>query len=218
MRAAPLVRGGLPARLASLVFGLFLVALAIVYVLRSGLGLPPWDVLHQGIARHSPLSFGQANIAVAIPVLFAGWALGARPGLGTAANATLVGVFIDVLTSVDAVPETLDDHLLGRITLLVLGIGLFGAGSAFYIGAALGAGPRDSLMLVLATRARVRVGLSRAVVELSALASGASLGGTVGLGTLAFALSIGPAVELWFWILARTPLARRGVVDSPRRE
>jgi uncharacterized protein len=90
---------------------------------------------------------------------------------------------------------------------------VIGLGSAFYIGAALGAGPRDSLMLVLAARRRTRVGIVRTVLEASVTAVGFALGGTVGIGTLAFALGIGPAVELAFWLLGRSPLADREVAS-----
>ncbi len=101
-RTHPRVRGGIGARYASLVFGLFLFALAIVLILESKLGLSPWDVLNQGIAKHSPLSFGMANVAVAIVVLGIAWSLGGKPGVGTVANALLVGSFIQLLTAIDA--------------------------------------------------------------------------------------------------------------------
>ena len=96
------MRGGLPARAASLLFGLGLFALAIVLILESRLGLSPWDVLNQGLSRHTPLSFGMANVAVGLTVLVVGWALGGRPGIGTLANAVLVGTFIQGLTSIHA--------------------------------------------------------------------------------------------------------------------
>ena len=207
MRAPPRLRGGLPARLAVLVAGLFLFAVGIVAFLESRLGLPPWDVLHQGIAERTPLTFGQANVAVSVAVLYLAWLLGARVGIGTAANAVLIGVFIEVLTRVDAVDRLSEAPLAGRVGLLALGVAAIGAGSGFYLGAQLGAGPRDSLMVVGAERTPLRIGLVRAVLELSALAAGVALGGTVGVGTLAFALLVGPSVEASFWLLERSPLA-----------
>ena len=188
-------------------FGLALFALAIVLTLESRLGLWPWDVLHQGIARHTPLSFGAANVAVAVTVLVAAWALGGRPGLGTIANATLIGLFIQGLTSIDALTDLSHSSLGVRVLLLAGGITLAGPGTAFYIGADLGAGPRDTLMLVGALRTGRRVGLVRAAIELSALAAGIALGGTFGAGTVAFALLVGPVVEAGFWLLSRSPLA-----------
>jgi uncharacterized membrane protein YczE len=201
------VRGGYAARAASLVFGLFLFALAIVLILESKLGLSPWDVLNQGISKHTPLSFGVANIAVGITVLFIGWSLGGRPGVGTVANAVLVGAFIQLLTSVHGLTRLAHDSLGLRVVLLVAGIALIGPASAFYICADLGAGPRDTLMLVGARRTHRRVGLVRGALELCALAAGIVLGGTFGVGTVLFALLVGPIVEASFALLARTPLA-----------
>ena len=207
MKAHPRIRGGFALSFGSLVFGLFLFALAIVLTLEARLGLWPWDLLHQGIARHTPLSFGIANVVVGVAVLFMAWALGGRPGIGTLANATLIGLFIQGLTSIDAVAELAHSSLGVRISLLAVGIALAGPGSAFYIGADLGAGPRDTLMLVGAARTGRRIGVVRAAIELTALVAGIALGGTFGVGTVAFALLVGPVVEAGFWVLARSPLA-----------
>jgi uncharacterized protein len=176
-------------------------------MLESKLGLSPWDVLHQGIARHTPLTFGEANIVVGVVVLVIAWALGGRPGLGTIANATLIGGFIQLLTSLHAVTSLSHDALGVRALLLVLGIALIGLGSAFYIGADLGAGPRDTLMLVGVRRTRFRLGVVRAAIEVAALAIGIILGGTFGIGTVAFAVLVGPVVEASFALLARSPLS-----------
>jgi uncharacterized membrane protein YczE len=194
------------ARSAWLVTGLFFCACGIAAFLESRLGLPPWDVLHQGIAKHTPLSFGLANVLVAVIVLFLAWQLGSRPGIGTIANAVLIGLFVAFV-----LPLSFVDHLSGwplpaRIALLGVGLALFGAGSAFYIGAGLGAGPRDSLMLVGTLRSGVRIGAVRAALEGTALVAGVILGGTVGVGTLVFALLIGPAVEASFWLVVRLGL------------
>jgi uncharacterized membrane protein YczE len=196
-------------------FGLFVFACAIVLTLEAHLGLWPWDVLHQGIAHHTPLTFGEANIAVGVLVLLVAWVLGGPPGIGTVANATLIGLFIQGLTSIHVVQQLADQPLGVRIVLLALGILLAGPGSAFYIGANLGAGPRDTLMLVGARRSGQRVGIVRAAIEIVALAVGIVLGGNFGVGTIAFALAVGPVVELGFWTLARSPLA---VVDAPAPE
>lgn len=210
-RTHPRVRGGYAARYASLVFGLGVFALAIVLILESKLGLSPWDVLNQGLSKHTPLSFGFANVAVGVVVLFIGWSLGGKPGIGTVANAVLVGVFIQGLTSIDALTDLSHDAVGLRIVLLLAGTALIGPASAFYIGADLGAGPRDTLMLVGARRTRFRVGIVRATLEICALAVGIVLGGTFGVGTVLFALLVGPIIEASFALLARTPLA----VPSP---
>jgi len=208
VRAPPRLRGPLAVRLPLLVFGLFVFAAGIVSLLESGLGLSPWDVLHQGLAERTRLSFGEANIAVSIVVLAVAWMLGARVGVGTLANALLVGTFVQLLTSVETISDLSDRGLALRIALLAIGIALMGAGSGLYLGAGLGAGPRDSLMVVGAERTRFRIGVVRGVLELMALAVGFVLGGTVGIGTVAFAVLIGPAVEGSFWLLERASLAR----------
>ena len=175
--------------------------------LESKLGLWPWDVLHQGIARHTPLTFGAANICVGLVVLVLAWALGGPPGIGTVANATLVGAFIQGLTSIGGIESLSHQPLAVRIALLAAGIGLAGPGSALYIGAGLAAGPRDTLMLVGSQRTGVRIGIVRATIELTALAAGIVMGGTFGVGTVAFALLVGPVVEVSFWCLTRFGLA-----------
>ena len=207
MHAAPRLRGGRVVRAVWLVSGLFLCALGILAFLESRLGLPPWDVLHQGIAKHTPLSFGLANEAVAVVVLFLAWRLGSRPGPGTVANAALIGLFVALIQPVGFVEHLAGWPLGARAALLAAGLVLFGVGSAFYIGAAMGAGPRDSLMLVGALRTGVRIGGVRAALELGVLAVGYLLGGRVGIGTVAFAALIGPAVEGSFWLVQRTRLA-----------
>ncbi len=197
------------ARSVSLVGGLFLFASGIVALLESELGLSPWDVLNQGIERQTPISFGVANIVVGVVVLAVAWALGAAPGIGTVANAVLIGLFIEALLAVPAVADLDEQGIAVRAALLPGGLALFGVGTAFYIGAALGAGPRDSLMLVLSRRTGARIGLVRGLLEVSVLVAGWVLGGTVGVGTAAFALLIGPVVELSFGLLRSSPLARR---------
>jgi uncharacterized membrane protein YczE len=207
MHAAPVLRGGPAARSVWLVTGLFLCACGIVAFLESRLGLPPWDVLHQGIAKHTPLSFGLANVVVGVAVLFLAWRLGSRPGIGTVANAVLIGLFVTFVVPLSVVHRLAGWPLPARIVLLAGGLVLFGLGSGLYIGAALGAGPRDSLMLVGALRTGVRIGGMRAMLEGSVLVIGFVLGGTVGIGTLVFALLIGPSVEASFWLVKRLGLA-----------
>jgi len=214
MHDAPRIRGSLAVRGAALVAGLFLFALGLVLLLESGLGLSPWDVLNQGIARNTPLSFGAANVVVALLVLGAAWRLGARIGGGTVANAFLIGLFVDLLLRVEAVNDLAALPLQARVGLLLGGTAIVGLGSAFYIGAMLGAGPRDSLMLVLARMTGWRIGLVRSVIEATVTLLGSAFGGTVGIGTLVFALGIGPAVEASFWLLARSPLAAIDGVPS----
>ena len=207
MHTPPLVRGPVVARWVSLGAGLFFFAFGIVLLLESELGLSPWDVLNQGVSEHTSLSFGTANIAIAVVVLVLAWALGARIGPGTVANAILIGLMVDGLLAIDVVDALSESSLTARITFMVVGILIIGIGSGLYIGAGLGAGPRDSLMLVAARRAGVRIGTARVTIEVVVTVVGFALGGTVGIGTLAFAFGIGPAVELSFWLLEHSPLA-----------
>jgi uncharacterized protein len=164
-------------------------------------------VLNQGLARHTPLSFGMANVAVGLVVLLLAWSLGGAPGLGTVANAVLVGTFIQGLTAIGAVTSLAHEPVGVRVVLLLAGVALIGPASAFYIGADYGAGPRDTLMLVGRRRGGVRIGLVRGTLEVCALAVGIVLGGTFGIGTIAFALAVGPVVETGFWLLEHSPLA-----------
>lgn len=207
MREAPRLRGSSRVRLAGLFIGLVLIGAAIVALLESGLGLAPWDVFHLGVAAHGPLTIGTASIVVGLLVLALAWALGQPPGFGTVANAVVIGLVVEVLRRLPWVLELGSAGLGVRTGLLLLGVGLFGIGSALYIAAGMGAGPRDSLMLVLARRTRLRIAIVRVALEAAALATGWSLGGTVGIGTVAIALLLGPTVESGFWILVRLGLA-----------
>ena len=215
MHVPPRVRGGLAARSVTLVAGLFLFAVGIVCQLESGLGLSPWDVLHQGIAEHTPLSFGAANVVVGLVVLAVAWALGATIGIATVANSVLVGAFVQGLTAIGTVDSLADDPLGVRVALLVVAMPIYGIASALYLGAWMGAGPRDSLMVVIGARTHVRLGVVRAAIEVLALAAGVALGGTVGIGTVVFALTIGPALEAGFWLLRRSPAGAPARAATP---
>ncbi len=203
----PVLRGSPAHRWVALFLGLGLFAVGIVLLLESELGLAPWDVLNQGVSEHTSLSFGTANIAVGLIVLATAWALGARIGPGTVANALCVGVFVDGLLAIDAVDALSEAPLVARIGFMLVGVLVIGFATAFYLGASMGAGPRDSLMLVVAERTHLRIGVGRAALEIGATGLGFALGGTVGIGTLVFAFGIGPAVELAFWLLERSPFA-----------
>jgi uncharacterized protein len=207
MRRAPRLRGGLGVRVPSLFLGLVLLSVAIVSLLESGLGLAPWDVLHLGIAEHTPLTIGTATIVLGLGVLSLAWALGQAPGFGTVANAIVVGLVVDALLSIAWVSDLSERGLGPRIGVLVLGLALFGFGIAVYIAAGMGAGPRDSLTLVLSRRTGVRIAVVRAILDGAALITGWALGGTVGIGTLAIAVLLGPSIEGSFWLLTRLGLA-----------
>lgn len=192
-----------------LLVGLWFFALGIVMFLRASLGLSPWDVLSDGVRDNTPLTFGQAVIMIGLVLVLASLFAGIKPGPGTIANMLLVGIFADLMLQSQIGTDLQDAAIVWRIATMLGGIVVTGLGSAMYIGAELGAGPRDSLMIAVATRARWRVGVARAVVEGTALALGVLLGGSVGIGTLVFALGIGPAVDLAFQLFGMESSGRR---------
>jgi uncharacterized membrane protein YczE len=186
-----------------LLFGLTLFGLGVTATLEAQLGLSPWDVLHQGIARQTGLGFGEANIAVGVFVLLTAWLAGSRPGLGTAANAVVVGTVVQVASTTPAAEALARAPLAVGCLLLIGGIAGMAAGTAVYVGVGLGAGPRDALMLTLVRRTGGRISVVRSSLEFGALGLGIILGGQWGVGTIAFMLLIGPAVELSFTLLDR---------------
>ena len=177
----------LPRRLAQLVVGLFLYGWSMAMMVRSGLGLDPWDVFHYGLARHVPLSFGQVTIVVGAIVLLAWIPLRQRPGIGTILNILVIGLAADFGLWVMSQPG----NLLGRSALLVGGIVLNGLAGGLYVGAHLGPGPRDGLWVAITRRYGLSIRLVRTVIELSVLLIGWLMGGVVGVGTVLYALSIG---------------------------
>lgn len=183
----------LPRRLTQLMVGLALYGVSLAMMIESRLGLSPWDVLHDGLAQRLPLSFGTVVILTGVLVLLLWWPLREMPGLGTLANVVVVGVSIDVTLAVLPQPES----LAGRSSLLVAGIVLNALAAAVYIGAQLGPGARDGLMTGLVRRTGRSVRVVRTSIEATVLAVGFVLGGTVGVGTVLYALSIGPLIHLF---------------------
>ncbi|MCB5273897.1 hypothetical protein BJG92_01423 [Arthrobacter sp. SO5] len=179
-------------RLLQLLIGLAMYGLSLAMFIRAGLGLDPWDVFHQGLAVKTGLSIGTVVVIVSFLVLLLWIPLRQRPGIGTLCNAVLVGVFADV--GLALIPEFA--HLGGQIGMLAGAILLNGVATACYIGARLGPGPRDGLMTGLARRAGWSVRTSRTGIEVVVLAAGWLLGGSVGVGTVLYALAIGPLVQL----------------------
>jgi uncharacterized membrane protein YczE len=172
--------------------GLVLYGLSIAAMLSAGLGVDSWDVFHQGISQRTGVSFGWVVNGVSVLVLLAWIPLRQRPGPGTVANALVVGLVADAALTVLPRPEPLPWQLL----MLVAGIIANGIATGLYIGAGLGPGPRDGLMTGLAARTGRSIRLVRTLIELTVLAAGWLLGGPVGLGTLLYAVSIGPIAQL----------------------
>jgi uncharacterized membrane protein YczE len=184
--------GRLSRRLTQLTGGLVLYGVSMGLMFRSTLGLDPWDVFHAGVAAHLPLTFGQVVIATSFVVLLLWIPLKQWPGLGTVVNAILIGLATDATLALVQTPH----GLTGRVTMLLAGIGLNAVATASYIGAQLGPGPRDGLMTGLVRRTGWSVRLVRTSLEVTVLVVGFFLGGTVGIGTVLYALGIGPLVQV----------------------
>lgn len=179
-------------RLFRCVTGLACFGTGIAFFVRSELGVPPWDVFHQGISRHTGLGLGTVLIIVAFGVLLFWIPLRLHPGLGTLLNAVEIGLVEN--KAQDLIPQT--DNLAVRILFMFLGLSIIAAGSGLYIGAEFGSGPRDGLMLGLNKRFGISVRLARTCVEITVMIIGIFLGGHIGLGTFIFALGIGPMVQI----------------------
>ena len=201
-----MTRHGLPVRLVQLNVGLFLYGFTMAMLVESTLGLDPWDVFHEGVTQHVGLTFGQVVIATGAVVLLLWIPLRQMPGVGTVLNVLVIGLAADVGIAVIAQP----DAVWLRALLLLGGIVGNGFAGALYIGAALGPGPRDGLWLGLVRRTGRSVRLWRTVIEVSVLAIGFALGGTVGVGTVLYAVTIGPIVQVFLPLVQVTVPARAG--------
>jgi uncharacterized membrane protein YczE len=189
-------------RIVRLLLGTFLYALGIVMTIKANLGLSPWDVFHQGLAARLGISFGVASIVVSGVLIAATAFMKEHVGIGTLLNMVLVGVFIDILMATRRVPRIPEMHSFPTgVLMMVAGLFVIAFASYFYIGAGYGAGPRDSLMVVLARRTGRAVGLCRAVVEGTALLFGWLLGGRAGVGTVIAAFGAGIAIQSVFSLL-----------------
>lgn len=174
-----------------LVLGLFGCSLSVALMIRSELGLGPWDAFHVGLHRITGLTVGTVSILVGLAIICGTWLIEVRPGAGTLVNMVLIGVFIDLLLPIVPAAEGWGWGL----SYYLLAIPIFGAATGLYLGARLGSGPRDGLMIGLSHRSGWPVRRVRTLVELGVLAAGWLMGGRVGFGTVLFALSVGPAMQ-----------------------
>ncbi|MEU6227865.1 hypothetical protein [Streptomyces sp. NPDC047042] len=192
-------------RLVQLYTGLALYGASSALLVESGLGLEPWGVLHQGLAELTGLTIGVVSIFVGAAVLLLWIPLRQRPGLGTVSNVFVVGLAMDGTLAL--VPDA--HGLAARVPLLVAGIVLNGVATGLYIAASFGPGPRDGLMTGLHRRTGRSIRLVRTAIELAVVATGFALGGTVGIGTVLYAVAIGPLAQLFLRVFA-VPAASDG--------
>jgi len=179
-------------RIPQLLAGLVLCGVGIALMVQADLGLSPWDVLHQGIAERTGQPIGRVGIFVGFAVLLVWLPLGERYGVGTLCNVIVIGLTVDATLAL--LPDSIGWGT--RVAYLLVGVFLFGPGSGLYIGAGLGPGPRDGLMTALAARG-YSVRLVRTLLEVAVLVAGWALGGSVGVGTVLFALTVGPNVHFF---------------------
>jgi uncharacterized membrane protein YczE len=191
----------LPHRLIQLYAGLALYGISMALIIRSALGNMPWDVLHQGLAGRLGWSLGTVTIVVGALVLLAWIPLRQRPGVGTVSNVVVIGVAVDAALAVVPAPSS----LVWRVALLVAGVLLNAVATAAYIGVHLGPGPRDGLMTGLVRRTGGSVRLVRTSIEVAVVATGWLLGGTLGIGTVVYAVAIGPLVQVLLPRLSLSP-------------
>lgn len=203
-------------RLVQLYVGLVLYGASAAFMVRAGLGLDPWDVFHQGVAERTGLSIGTVSVLVGAFVLVLWWPLRQRPGLGTVSNVVVIGVSMDA--TLWLVPHL--EAMAVRVPLMAGSVVLNGAATGMYISARFGPGPRDGLMTGLHRVTGRSIRLMRTCVEVTVLATGFALGGSVGVGTVVYALAIGPLAQLFLRVFgvpgsARTP--SRVAVRAVRR-
>jgi uncharacterized membrane protein YczE len=188
-------------RLARCAAGLFCFGAGIACFVHSNLGVPPWDVLHQGISEKADIKMGTVIIIVGVVLLIAWIPLRMKPGIGTIMNAIQIGLVENMMEGL--LPDS--DLIIARVAYLAAGMLFIAFGSGLYIGAELGSGPRDGLMLGLNKRFGISIRLARTTVEIAVLVVGLILGGSLGLGTFVFAFGIGPLVQKALHALRMSP-------------
>lgn len=186
------VRVSLVRRLPRLLLGLVVFGFGIALMARAGLGLGPWEAFHEGIQHRTGVPMGTVSILLGIPILALWWPLGQRPGIGTLLNVVIIGTFTNVGNAL--LPRPAEPAL--QLAMMIAGVLVIGLGSGLYLSADLGPGPRDGLMTGVHRRFGWSIRRARTAIELSVLVLAWVLGGTIGLGTLAFAFGIGPIVQV----------------------
>jgi len=191
------------ARWFKLLSGLFCFGIGIALMKQSQLGLSPWEVLHDGLAKASGIQIGTVSIFIGILVLLLWIPMREKPGIGTILNILMVGTVTNLMLPIIPIPG----QLVWQIVWLVLGLLIIGLASALYLSSRLGAGPRDGLMMSLYRRTGMSIRLVRSAIEIGVLLVGWLFHGAIGIGTLAFAFGIGPIIQFMFHLIGDHELA-----------
>ena len=194
-------------RFTLLLVGPVIISVGFVMNIQANVGQGPWQAFHVGISLRTPLTVGIAGQVVSLATLAMAWKLGVRPGIGTVLNIVLGGIITDVLIYNNMIPE-MHEPVSGYIMMLA-GSVVMGMGTALYVKAQIGAGPRDSLMVALSRRLHRDVGPVRVAMDGLAVLFGWLMGAPIGLGTIVFVLALGPIMSFWFRVL-NVPVLRLG--------
>ena len=179
-----------------MMIGLILYAFGIIISIKANIGYAPWEVFHVGLANTTGMSLGFATIIVGILIVVIVTLAGEKLGFGTIASMLLTGIFIDIILLINFIP--LANNLITGIVMLIMGLFFISIGTYFYIKSAFGVGPRDNLMVVLARKVKIPVGVWRCIIELTVLVIGWFLGGMVGIGTVISVIAIGFCIQITF--------------------
>jgi uncharacterized membrane protein YczE len=183
-------------RLLNMTIGLFLTALGIIITIKANIGYAPWEVFHVGLSNTIGLSFGMTTIIVGIVIAIIVTLLGEKLGLGTILSMVMTGVFADIILIINVIP-VVENFTVGCM-MLIAGLFIISLGTYFYIKTGYGVGPRDNLMVVLARKTKLPVGVCRVIVEFVVTAIGWLLGGMVGIGTIISVVAIGFCIQITF--------------------
>ena len=186
-------------RFLNLVLGLFLFALGIVLTINANIGYAPWEIFHVGLALTTGMSIGAATIITGFAILAIVVVFGEKVGLGTILNVVLIGVFIDLILIAGVIPVL--SNFFNGVIMLIAGLFFISVGSYFYIKSAFGAGPRDSLMVLIRRKTNLSVGVCRSAIELTAALVGWLMGGMVGAGSVISVIAIGFYIQITFTLL-----------------
>ena len=181
-----------------MIIGLILYAFGIIISINANIGYAPWEVFHVGLAKTTGLSLGVTTIIAGIVIVIIVSLMGEKLGFGTISSMLLTGIFIDIVLFIDFIPVA--DNIFAGIVMLITGLFFISFGSYFYIKSAFGVGPRDNLMVVLARKIKIPVGVWRCIIELLVTVSGWLLGGMVGIGTVISVVAIGFCIQITFKI------------------